>query len=171
MTALNQIAPTLGSNANSYEWMWDICTNPAESPRKYMNVPDITGLAPLAPPKNQDDATYANKGQDSQSKIGETFSLQVTVKAVLDANGELQPYLIALIKAADATGSDNIIGHRYYHATSEILAYEGTAGVEWVRQNTGNADLEFFSFTLTGKGDRKRIPNPARETAPKPLTK
>jgi hypothetical protein len=166
MAFFADIAPTQGENGNSFEWLWDICADPTADPKVYLNVPDITGLAPAAPPKQKDDTTYANKGQTSQSKTGEEFTLQVQVKGVKDDTGEFQPELLVLIHAADSKGKDNVVGYRYYHATSAALAYEGTAGVEWTRANTDNDSVEFFSFTLTGKGDRTKITNPALATTP-----
>lgn len=165
MTNFADVAPTQGDNGNSFEWLWDICADP-QNP-VFINVPDITGLNPSAPPKQKDDTTYANKGQTSQSKTGEDWTMQVQVKGVKDNSGEFQPELLILIEAADSKGADNVIGYRYYHATSPSLAYQGTAGVEWTRANTDNDSIEFFSFTLTGKGDRSKIVNPA-VTTPKP---
>lgn len=162
MTTLANIKPTAGDNGNSFEWIWDVTASPNVDPRVYINVPDITGLTPTAPPKLKDDTTYANKGQTSTAKTGEDWTMQVQVKGVRDNTGEFQPELLVLINAADSVGQANVIGYRYYHATSSALAYEGSASVEWTRVNTGNDDTEFFQFTLTSKGDRKKITNPAR---------
>lgn len=159
MTAFDDLAPTQGDQGNSFEWLWDINTGTVETP-VWSNVPDITGLTPNATPKLKDGTTYANKGSTSQSKTGEDFTLAIQVKGVKDETGEFQAELIALIEAADAVGGDNVLGYRYYHATSPSLAYEGTASVNWSRANTGNDDLEFFSFDLAGQGDRKKITNP-----------
>jgi hypothetical protein len=164
MTQFDDVAPTQGSAASSFEWIWDICADITADPKVYLNVPDITGLTPTPAPKLKDGSTYANKGQTSQSKTGEDFTMQVQVKGVKDAQGEFQPELIALIEAADAIGGENVIGYRYYHATSAALAYEGTAAVNWSRVNTGNDDLEWFQFEFTGQGDRKKITNPALAT-------
>lgn len=158
------VAPTAGDNGNSFEWLWNICADPSGATPVYVNVPDITGLNPAAPPKKKDDTTYANKGQTSSSKVGEDWTMQVQVKGVKDVSGEFQPELLILIGAADASGDDNVIGYQYYHATSAALAYQGTAGVEWTRANTDNDSVEFFSFTLTGRGDRVKITNPGITT-------
>lgn len=171
MTAFGDIAPTQGDTGNSFEWIWDIAPDPFTAPNTFLNVPDMTGLTPNATPKLKDGTTYANKGQTSQSKTGEDFTMSVQVKGVRDASGEFQPELIALIEAADAIGGSNIIGYRYYHATSGVLAYAGTAAVNWSRVNTGNDDLEFFQFELTGQGDRHKISNPALGPAVATVTK
>lgn len=171
MTSFDGIAPTVGDNGNAYEWIWDVAALPAGglsaiTDTDWKNVPDITGLNPSAPPQTQDGTTYANKGNPSQDKIGETFTMPVNVKGVKDTTGEFQPELLILLEAGDAKGAANVIAYRYYHATSATLAYQGTANVEWTRQNTGNTDTEFFSFTLTGRGDRTKITNPAIPVTP-----
>ncbi|WP_427870542.1 phage tail tube protein [Leucobacter luti] len=162
------IAPTRGANASSYEWILDVGirpTNPSD-PVQYLTIPDITALQPNASPKTSDGSTYANKGQDDQVTVGEGFNLAVNVKVVTDAQGEPIPGLALLIEAANAMldqdrAGDRVISVRYYHYKIANLAYEFTAEVNWTRANTGNADNEFLSFTLTSKGDRKPITNPA----------
>lgn len=165
MTNFDDISPTTGDSGNSFEWIWDITDDPTIVSPSWLNVPDITGLTPNPTPKLKDGTTYANKGQTAQSKTGEDFALQVQVKGVKDVSGEFQPELLLLINAADSVGADNVIGYRYYHATSPSLAYQGTAAVNWSRVNTGNDDLEFFQFELTGQGDRVKIPNPGVATS------
>jgi hypothetical protein len=166
MTLFDDIEPTAGDVGNSFEWLWDITAEPTAPEPVWTNVPDITGLQPNPSPKFKDGTTYANKGATSQSKTGEDFALQVQVKGVKDVAGEFQPELVILIEAADSIGADNVIGYRYYHATSAVLAYQGTAACNWSRVNTGNDDIEFFQFELTGQGDRLKIDNPALETTP-----
>lgn len=162
------IAPTRGTNASSYEWILDVGIrplNPAD-PVDYLTIPDITALQPNASPTTSDGTTYANKGQQDQVTIGEGFNLAVNVKVVTDASGEVIPGLALLIEAANAMldqdrAADRVISVRWYHYKIPNLAYEFTAEVNWTRANTGNTDNEFLSFTLTSKGDRKSIANPA----------
>lgn len=160
MTTIDTLAPTAGDLANSYEWLWDITANPTAVTPIWVNVPDITGLTPTPAPKYKDTTTYANKGNTTQTKTGEDFTLTVSVKGVKDETGEFQDELLVLFAAADAIGAANVIGYRYGHATSPSLAWKGTAAVEWSRGNTGNDDPELFAFTLTGQGDRQSITNP-----------
>lgn len=169
------IAPTRGTNASSYEWILDVGirpVNPAD-PIDYMTIPDITALQPNASPTTSDGTTYANKGQTDQITIGEGFNLAVNVKVVTDALGQVIPGLALLIEAANAMldqdrAGDRVISVRYYHYKIPNLAYEFTAEVNWTRANTGNTDNEFLSFTLTSKGDRKSIANPALGPVPVP---
>lgn len=168
MTDFDTVAPTQGDNGNSFEWLWDIASFVPNDPApSWVNVPDITGLDPKPTNQMKDDTTYANKGKTSQAKTGEDFTLSVQVKGVKDLTGEFQPELLILLAATDPD-SDGIIRYRYYHATSPSLAYEGTAVVEASRANTDNNSTEFFSFSMTGRGDRTKITNPG-VTTPEPV--
>lgn len=154
-------APTVGSPANSYELVWDIDTGTAETPT-WVNIPDITGVNPSATPKLQDTATYANHGNEAMSKTGETFTASFDVLAVRDSAGEFQAELLALLAlSAPETRGQAAVGHfRYYDEMGASYAFEFSGTVQDTRKNTGNADPAFFSFTITGKGERKTIVNP-----------
>lgn len=165
------VAPTRGTNAASYEWILEVgVIPPGGGAVDYELIPDITSLAPNSSPTTTDAATYANKGQQDQSTIGEGFNLAVDVKVVTDEIGEVIPGLAILIEAANALLDQDLVANRvisirYYHYKIAALAYEFTAEVAWSRRNSGNAENEFMSFTLTSKGDRKVIENPATTPA------
>ena len=168
MANANDVAPTRGTNRSSYEWIMEVGLPPANpgDPIDWQLVPDITALQPNATPTTAEGGTYANKGQQSQDTVGEGFNLGVNVKVVTDDAGEVIPGLNLLIEAANAMldqdrAGERVVAIRYYHYKIANLAYEFTAEVNWTRANTGNTDNEFMSFTLTSKGDRKPITNPA----------
>ncbi|KKI18711.1 MULTISPECIES: phage tail tube protein [unclassified Leucobacter] len=164
-------APTQGSNANSYEFHLDVASvpvSPATEPT-WLSGPDITGLQPNAAPKTADGTTYANRGQDDTPTVGETFTVAFDAKPVKNTAGSIQPFISLLIAAAQATlkGGDptkKVILARVYHETIPELSWQFTAEVSFQRKNTGNADVEFLSFTLTSKGDREIVDNPAITT-------
>ncbi|MEJ6490703.1 hypothetical protein PQI23_13335 [Leucobacter sp. USCH14] len=170
MTKPNQIAPTRGRNASTYEWIFDVAylpENPGD-PFNWVNIPDITALAPNSTATTTDGATYANQGQASPITTGESFNLNVNVKMVTDDDGNPIVPVAMLLEAANALldqdrASDRVLAIRYYHYKVPQWAYQFTADVSWTRANTGNTDLEFLALTLAAKGDRKVIPNPARE--------
>jgi hypothetical protein len=161
MTKFVDIAPTPGDAGVTYEWILDIGTGGTAEAPTWLNIPDITAFNPAAPAKTKDASTYAHKGGTANKKTGEDFSTSFNVLGIKDSTGEFQPELVALIEAGDANGDENIIPYRYYHRTSKVLAYQGTAAVSFTRANNGNDDLEFFSISLAGQGDRKKITNPA----------
>ncbi|QIK63836.1 hypothetical protein G7068_12020 [Leucobacter viscericola] len=165
-------APTKGVNGQSYEFKLDVAAIPEGSAEYvWLPGPDITGLQPNASPKTADGTTYANRGQDDTPTVGETFTIAFDAKAVKNTEGKLAPYMSLLIAAAQANlkGGDptkKVIAARVYHEWVEELSWQLTAEVSFQRKNTGNADIEFFSFTLTSKGDREVVPNPALTTTP-----
>lgn len=160
--------PTQGLNGQSYEFHLDVAPLPEapETEPTWLRGPDVTGLQPTPSPKTADGTTYANRGQDDVSTVGETFTLTFDAKAVKNSEGKVQAFIALLIAAAQAhlDGGDatkKVIAARVYHEWIEELSWEFTAEVSFTRTNTGNADIEFFTFTLTSKGDRKVVPNPA----------
>ena len=168
MTLPSAIAPTQGTNASSYEWILDLAAMPVapETEPDYIAYPDIKDVQPNASDKTADGTTYANKGQDDVSVIGETFTLALNAKLLKNSAGEIHPAMKLLLDAANSKlpGGDpskKVIMCRYYHYWVEELAYEFSAEVSWSRANTGVADVEFLNVTLTSKGDRKLIDNPA----------
>lgn len=160
-------AQTEGINGNSYEWHLDVASIPASGGEKtWLSCPDITALQPNPSPKTADGATYANRGQDSTTVIGETFTVTYDAKVVKTTGGQVAPYLQLLLDAAQAhlPGGDEskkVIAARVYHEWIPSLSWEFTCEVSWQRKNTGNAEVEFITFTLTSKGDRKVVANPA----------
>lgn len=164
-------APTQGLNGQSFEWKLDIAPIPAlpATEPTWLTCPDITSLQPNPSPKTTDGTTYANRGQDDTATIGETFTIGYDAKVVKNNEGKVAPYLSLLIAAAQAnvSGGDptkKVIKARVYHEWIEELSWELSVEVSFQRKNTGNADVEFLTFTLTGKGDRKIVPNPALAT-------
>lgn len=163
--------PTQGQNGQSFEFKLDVATIPTAPTTEYVWLPgpDITGLQPNAAPKTADGTTYANRGQDDTPTVGETFTVAVDAKVVKNSEGKVAPYLSLLIAAAQATlkGGDpskKVIAARVYHEWIEELSWQFTAEVSFQRKNTGNAEVEFLSFTLTSKGDREVVANPALVT-------
>lgn len=163
--------PTQGLNGQSYEYHCDVASlpvSPATEP-VWLKCPDVTGMQPNGSPKTADGTTYANRGQDDVSTVGETFTTAFDAKAVKNSAGKVQPFISLLLAAAQAhlKGGDatkKVIMARVYHEWIEELSWEFTAEVSFTRKNTGNAEIEFFSFTLTSKGDREVVPNPALAT-------
>lgn len=153
--------PTDGSVANSYELVLDINLGDAELPA-WTNIPDITAFNPTPALKTIDRTTYAHKGSDATSKVGETFTATFNVMGIRDDNGEFQPELVALLAlAAPETRGSDAEGHfRYYDELGASYAYEFNATVSEGRANTGNSDAGMFTITLTSRGDRISITNP-----------
>lgn len=163
--------PTQGQNGQSYEFHCDVAVLPAlpATEPTWLRAPDVTGMNPAGSPKTADGTTYANRGQDDVSTVGETFTTVFDAKAVKNTAGEVQAFIALCLAAAQAhlKGGDptkKVIMARVYHEWIEELSWQFTAEVSFTRKNTGNADIEFFTFTLTSKGDREIVENPALVT-------
>lgn len=165
MTAFDDVQPTVGDVANSYELILDINTGTEETP-EWANIPDITAFNPQPSPKQKDITTYAHKGTTSQQKSGEDFSVSFNLLKVRDEQGEFQPEWITLKEAADADGEANNVLIRYYDALGASDAYQVKCGVARALTNNGNDDPGFDTFTLTGVTRRVPIVNPVTETTP-----
>lgn len=176
MTRPADIAPTQGLTASSYEWILEVGVIPTTpgAPIDWLTYPDITALQPNPTDRTSDGSTYANKGQEDTSIIGESFNLSLNAKVVKNQDGDLHPALALLVEAANAklpggNPARKVIAARFYHYSIASMAYQYTAEVSWTRANTGNADNEFLSLTLSAKGDRRVIPNPALQPEVAPV--
>lgn len=160
MTNWNDVKPTSGDVANSYEYMIDIRAL-ADPENEWINVPDITALNPQFTAQLANITTYAHKGATAQAKTGSDLSLDFNILKVRDETGEFQPEWLILKTAADAKGEANVIEVRWYDALGASDAYQGKVSVaRSARPNTGNNEPGFDAFTLTGFGEVLPIPNP-----------
>lgn len=162
MTDFDDVVPTQGTPANSYEFIVDIAIQPAGAGTPvWVNIPDITDWNPQHPPKTSNTTTYAHKGGTSESKTGSDFSGEFNMLKIRDATGKaFQPGWQILKDASDAKGEANKILVRWYDAFGAPDAYQGKARVDRARVNTGTADNEWDKFTLTGDGSALPIANP-----------
>lgn len=162
MTEYATVAPTEGSVAQSYEYIVDVATPPvAPGTKSYVNVPDITGLNPQAPAQLQDVTTYANKGQQAQTKVGSAPTVAFNILKIRDNTGEFQPEWLILKNASDQTGKQNLVWLRWYDALGASDAYEGLfLVVRDGRPETGAQGPGWDAFTFTAAGPVLPIENP-----------
>ncbi|WP_051702041.1 phage tail tube protein [Mycetocola saprophilus] len=162
MTKYEDVKPTEGSIANTFEYIFDINTGTFDAP-VWTNVPDITALNPQFTPKLKDIATYAHKGSSAQAKTGNDFVLDFNIMKIRDNTGEFQAEWLKLKAASDALGAANNIGFRFYDALGASDAYQGVAAVSrGNRPDTSNDGVAYDQFVLTGNGQVKPIANPVK---------
>lgn len=168
MTQFADVAPTEGSVAQSYEYIFDVAKKPVgEAEPTWLNVPDITALNPQFPAQLQAITTYAHKGKERQTKIGSGFTLGFNILKIRDNTGEFQAEWLLLKEAADADGSDNELLFRFYDALGASDAYHGSALVQRdARPENGAQGPGWDAFSLTGAGDVVPIVNPVKDTTP-----
>lgn len=151
------------NTAQSFELGLDIKIDDEWQP-----VRGATVIDPQFNAKEQDAATYDDKGSDNVTKIGESGTLNLTVQQRRDPEtGLFTPEVEELLDAAapSSLGDAAIREFRYYDkpATGKAnpdYAYEFNASVSDSRGATGVAETGLLSFTLTAKGARTRITNP-----------
>ncbi len=161
-TEYDDVVPTEGSVAQSYEFIVDVAAPPvAPAEKAYVNVPDITSFNPQFPAQLQDITTYANKGQQSQTKVGSAPTAAFNILKIRDNTGEFQPEWLILKTASDKTGKANLVWLRWYDALGASDAYEGLfLVVRDGRPETGAQGPGWDAFTFTAAGPVTPIENP-----------
>lgn len=110
--------------------------------------------------------SYDDRGTPNEEVIGRAFSTSFTVQGNRSqSTGLYLPELEVLFAAAKGTLAGATVDIRYYHkpdvgAPHPTDAARATCRVEVTPQNTGNADNEVWSVSLTGKGAVVPIANP-----------
>ncbi|MDR6142037.1 hypothetical protein QE375_001591 [Microbacterium foliorum] len=153
---------TLGQ---SFEYGLDINIGTAGAPN-WQNVRRMSAWAPTFPKVTQDDSTYDDRGAPSEGVSGRGFATSFTVQANRSTiTGLYLPEVEAIINASRRKGVAAEIDVRFYHKPNSGAPHPTDAGrsratVEVTRQNTGNAEIDVFAVSLTGKGEYTPIANP-----------
>lgn len=153
---------TLGQ---SYEYGIDVNVGTFAAPI-WQTVRRISGWAPVYGKVTQDTSSYDDRGAPSEDVAARAFSGAFTVQANRSiTTGLYLPEIEAFMAAAKGKRDAAILDVRFYHKPDSGTPHPTDAGraqvtVELTRQNTGNADVETFSVSLTGKGEYTPIANP-----------
>lgn len=153
---------TLGQ---SFEYGFDINLGTFASP-VWQEVRRMSGWAPTFPKVTQDTSTYDDQGAPNEDVSGRGFASAFTVQANRSqTTGLYLPEVEALINASRRDREQAVIDGRFYHKPKTGAAHPTDAGrvlatVELSRQNTGNAEIDVFAVSLTGKGAYTPIANP-----------
>ena len=149
----------------SFEYGLDVNLGTYASP-SWQPIRRISGWAPAFAAITSPTDTYDDRGAPNEDVTGRGFSASFTVQANRSlSTGLYLPEVEAILAASKATLAAATLDVRYYHKPDTGAAAPNDAGratcrVEAARQNTGNADTEVWSVTLTGKGKVLDIVNP-----------
>lgn len=117
--------------------------------------------APLTP-SLEDDSVYDDEGWGSQTKTALAWTIETKVIRRKSAPGDVyDPGQEALRAASELFGADGQVYVRWYDRDGGVEAYEGYAEVTWTPDGGPNTALETVVVTLTGRGARTVIANPA----------
>lgn len=149
----------------SYELDIDINTaGPGAVTPSWQQIRFTSAIAPSIDPTMLDAATYDDEGAANQERVGESWSVPLTVQQRrLIADGSVLPEMQVLLDAAKPgkRGNAALVEVRFYDSAGSDYAFQGTAVVKVDRGATGNAEIGSWSVTLTGKGKLVPIANPS----------
>lgn len=157
--------PAQTSLGKSFEYGLDINLGTAGAP-SWQPIRRISGWTPSFPATTQDVSSYDDRGAPSEEVTARGFSATFSVQGNRSlTTGLYLPEVEALIAASKGTGNSAVVEVRWYHkpdvgAPNPDDAGSALATVEVSRQNTGNAEIESYSVTLTGRGRPQQIVNP-----------
>lgn len=120
----------------------------------------ITDLKPTITPTLQDASDYDNDGWVGQEKTQQAWTLEATYLRKKDAADAFPPAQEKLRAAEDVFGDSARVHVRWYDRDGGDEAYEGYGLVQLARANSGVADLDAVTATITGDGARDLISNP-----------
>ncbi|OZD48648.1 hypothetical protein CH252_19160 [Rhodococcus sp. 06-1477-1B] len=153
---------TLGK---SFEYGLDVNLATYASPQ-FQSCRRISAWAPTYPPVSVDAGTYDDAGVPNNDIAGRGFSGAFTIQANRNlSTGLYLPEVEAIMAAGKAIGDAAVLDVRFYHKPAIGTPNPTDAGralvtVEISRANTGNADVENISVSLTSKGAYLPIANP-----------
>jgi hypothetical protein len=123
--------------------------------------PAITNLTWKADPNVEDDSTYDEGGWASNTKTGQSWSMEATFNRKASADSTAYDVVHeALRAAAFAFGAASKVGVRWYDRDGLPEAYQGVALVQWEPSGGTRTALEQVKATLTGTGQLLMIDNP-----------
>lgn len=157
--------PAGTSLGKSFEHGIDVNLGTYATPQ-WQPIRRISGWAPAYGRVTSDVTTYDDLGSTNEEITGRSFSAAFTVQGNRSTTtGLYLPELERILAAAKAKGEAAVLDVRWYHKPETGTPNPNDAGrsfvtVDVTRQNTGNAEVEAFSVSLTGKGEVESIANP-----------
>ncbi|MFD3572803.1 phage tail tube protein [Streptomyces sp. NPDC058644] len=125
-------------------------------------VPGIQEFAPKVEPTQQKSTTYDDEGWADSTVTELAWSIEA--KLAHRCHPETGAFNAAQEKirlASETFGVASRLHVRYYDREGRDEAYEGRVLVTWEPDGGAADDLDTVKVTLTGKGPRKKITNPA----------
>lgn len=133
----------------------------------------VRGIQEFTPSKEdnlEDDSDYDSDGWTSQTRTGQSWSLEVKVArkaqtsvtepVIYDAGQEI------IRAASDQFGIEGMVHARWYNRNGGDEAYQGLAQAGFADDGGGVTSLSTATITLTGNGKRSKIDNPTPPVVP-----
>lgn len=135
----------------------------------WQQIAFFTDAEPTNEKAFSDAATYADRGADRQTIVGEGWGLSFMHQLQRDPiTGEfLEPLKTLLEKSKfGKRNDDSRVRVRFYDTEGADWAYVGVAYIAASRAQRGNRDIAGYTFTLTGDGGLTEITNPVSAAPP-----
>lgn len=154
-----------GSTTSATKFKVDVDLSDEQDGSDWSPLRGRTSLVPSAAATKQDDTDFDDVDDLGMSWQSQTVTqLAWTITGTVGRKkyaGDYDAAQEALRLAAEKGGDPAIVHVRWYDRTGGPESYEGFAIVEWTPKGGGTTDLDMVDFTLTGKGPRTTVPNPA----------
>jgi hypothetical protein len=135
----------------------------------WKQVRGVSEFTPTVDSNLEDDSDYDSDGWASQTKTQLAWAIEATLMRKIGVtSGAYDPGQEALRVAGESFGTDGVVHVRWYDREGGAEAYEGYAEVSWAPEGGSTTALSAVSVTLTGKGARSTITNPAAPVPPTP---
>ncbi|WP_348541668.1 hypothetical protein, partial [Streptomyces sp. MZ04] len=128
----------------------------------WMLVPGVQEFAPKVEPTQQKSTTYDDEGWADSTVTELAWSIEAKLAhRCHPTTGVFNAAQEKLRLASETFGVASRVHVRYYDREGRDEAYEGYALATWEPDGGAADDLDTVKVTLTGKGPRKKITNPA----------
>jgi hypothetical protein len=157
----------LGASTTNRKWYVDVDTASDNDTPTWVGVFGLTALTPGAIDANlEDDSDFDSGGFGSQTKTGESWSVELTVARKVQQGAPTaydpgQEFLRT--KSFGTFGGANSVHVRWYEMEDDgprEEAYEGWGAVVWSPEGGAPTDLSTVSVTISGQGRLNLITHP-----------
>lgn len=121
----------------------------------------VTNFQPALAQTTQDDSDYDSGAWGSDVVTQVKWSLVATCDRKVTSGYSEDPGQKILRLASDQTGSAALVYVQWYDRNGGLEAYTGVGNVQWSEKGGGTTDLSSVDITITGRGERTVITNPA----------
>lgn len=152
--------PVLSTNTAA-KWKMEIDASEAQDGSAWTPVRGITNFQPAIDQTTQDDSDYDSGIWGSKVVTQLMWSLVCDLARKTAAGYTEDPGQAILRTAYDKTGAAGVVHVRWYDRNGGPEAFEGFGTVSWSEKGGATSDLSSVTATVSGRGERTVIENPA----------
>lgn len=163
MAGATQKVP-LGASTTNRKWQCDINVADAGETKQWIGLFGVTEFKPTLEGSMQDDSDFDSEWL-SEVNTANRWKIEGKVRrGTLESDPTAyDPGQERIRAAADRTGIANVVEVRWYEMEPggpRVESYEGKAAVSWSDDGGGTEATSTASFTLSGRGPRRKVTHP-----------